>query len=263
MGIRAGFPILVALAVVTGDAQALTISATSGVLRTVGGVEQGRISPQAGVTTETMDACGATTGFDGDFLVGAGTVFHRRLAPDQNAGCYLSVGNNRIVSSSRFTLPTAPFGQRIDYIGFYVGSPDPYNFISFLDGNGTPINLGSYGVELDGTEMTTLPGGPSSVPLPTPVASTYLEFFFAAADTQPVRIQFRSENYALEVDNISWRFVPLSQNIVANSLVDAETLNVVATPAPGSYYSFVAMLAIGKLVVRRRSINRAFNIGNG
>jgi hypothetical protein len=263
MDVRAGLPIVFALAVAAGDAEAVTISATSGVLRTVGGVEQGRVSPQAGVTTETMDACGATTGFDGDFLLGAGTVFHRRLAPDQNAGCYLSVGNNRIVSSSRFTLPTAPLGQRIDYIGLYVGSPDPYNFISFLDGNGTPISLGSYGAELDGTEITTVPGGPSPVALPNPVASTFLEFFFAAADTQPVRIQFRSENYALEVDNISWRFAPLSQNIVADSLLDPETVNITAAPAPASYCSFVAMLAAGGLVVRRRSANRAANTRNG
>ena len=162
----------------------------------------------------------------GDYLLGAGGTINRRREPNGDRGCYLSAGNASLVSTAKIAFKV-PTGKFIDYIGFYIGSVDPYNYFQFqkVDGTAVPNNLAdsTNGNEASGAEITSLNGD-------IPFDSLFLEATFDSTDAVAA-LQLRNTNYATEIDNLAYHFANLPP-IQAHAL-QARSAQALAVDAPG------------------------------
>ena len=185
---------------------AFALAIGGGVPATQNGIALGEQSPFAndpGVVTEdfaTASGCGSSKiVVTGQVTIGAKSVLNRRRPPENDASCYLAAGTSVLNTSVSLAL-TVPTGKRIDYLGFYWGSIDPYNFLSFANGAGNAIPLGSFGYELDGSELASAPNGPALF------SSSFVGFTFTIGEV--VRsLTLRQTNFAFEIDNLSYRLV--------------------------------------------------------
>jgi len=162
----------------------------------------------------------------GDYLLGAGGTINRRREPNGDRGCYLSAGNASLVGTAKIAFKV-PTGKFIDYIGFYIGSVDPYNYFQFqkVDGTAVPNNLAdsTNGNEASGAEITSLNGD-------IPFDSLFLEATFDSTDAVAA-LQLRNTNYATEIDNLAYHFANLPP-IQAHAL-QARSAQALAVDAPG------------------------------
>ena len=170
----------------------------------------------------------------GDYLLGAGGTINRRREPSGDRGCYLSAGNASLISTTTINFKV-PNGKFIDYIGFYIGSVDPYNYFQFQKADGTPIanNLadGNNGYEANGDEFNSLNGGDYTDPTnDSNFASLFLEATFDSNEALGI-LQLRNTNYATEIDNLAYHFANLPP--IQAHAVQARSAQPLAVDAPG------------------------------
>lgn len=178
----------------------------------------------------------------GDAGLASGRFVHRALPPGTNSAsiaagradtdksCYLSLPNplspaNQVATVNPATLTfNIGRGTPILYLGWYWGSIDPYNSVSFFDKAGNTINFsqvpGSFGTgTITGQDIINLFGlGVAE--------SRFIDFRFTAADHLG-SVLFRSGNTAFELDNLSYATfdpVPGGAGIQPNLLVPEPAL---------------------------------------
>jgi len=224
-------------------AAAFALTIGGGVPAMQGNIALGEQSPfanDAGVVTEdfaTASGCGVSkVTANGPMTIGSKSTLNRRREPTNDTSCYLAAGTSALNTSVTLSLPV-PTGKRIDYLGFYWGSIDPYNFLSFANGAGAALPLGSFGFEIDGNELATSPKGPALF------SSSFVAFSFTIGEV--VRsLTLRQTNFAFEIDNLSYRLIDV---FPAASAREAHT--VVSEPASAVP---VAVLISTVLLLRRR-----------
>jgi hypothetical protein len=109
--------------------------------------------------------------------------------PLQDRTDYLSVG-----TPNRPQAVTISFAHPINYFGFYMGSPDTYNYISFYDAENNL--LGGF-------------GGATPVINPADQKWTHAEFVnFYVGGGMASRIEMSSRTPAFETDNHAYAVVP-------------------------------------------------------
>ena len=186
----------------------------------------------------------------GDIRLAPGEILDVRLTPDSdnnaaaatgNQSCYLSVGKgfdprtNQVEPDAFLPIIIDP-NLYFSYLGFYWGSPDPYNEITFWDAEvgGNRITIDGFGDEVTGDELTTVLGRPA-------YASTYVHFDFGLSEVVR-RVELRSiGRTAFEADNLAIKVDP-SKNVIAN-------LTAAEVPAPAGLALFgagVALLGMGR-----------------
>ncbi|MDT7932978.1 MAG: hypothetical protein RQ833_00005, partial [Sphingomonadaceae bacterium] len=128
--------------------------------------------------------------------------------------------------------------------GFYWGSPDPYNFIEFLDVKlvrmpVTDQNGNSLGTRVTGADITRLSG----IAAPN---STFVDF---NVDSNVFFVAIGTSGFAFELDNWIALQAP-TQSMVADfsNLVAADSLNQVAVPTPAA----TALFGLSCLPLLRR-----------
>lgn len=145
-----------------------------------------------------------------------GNISGVSAAPPNDTSAYLTIGPGR---GSSVTITSA---YVLDYLGFYVGSLDAYNYIDLYLGN-------TLVAALTGTQIATIGGFPANGDQGRGIyvniyASSSAEFFN--------RIVMRSTSNALESDNHAYRAVNRSITTVVDS----------AVPEPGSALLLVPAL---------------------
>lgn len=243
-----------------GGASAGSFIATAGVAEP----GQGLVSGRGGVTEERFEGfdCTLTTsaqvlGTRGtDYAVANDNVLNRRLAPANDTSCYFSVG--AAVQSSNIVIDL-PDGAPVRYVGFYWGSVDAYNSVSFLNEQGAFATISGYGDAVDGTAAAERAG----VSLGD---SIFAEFrFFAGENITAIFLE--TTNWAFEIDNLAFStvFVPaspsslssLSADLVNGAVVDRLTTTPLTAgpfqvPAPLAW----TLLAPAVLPLARRARRR-------
>ena len=175
-----------------GTLQAVTV--------TTGGTPDnpnGQVSSVAGTTTIDFDsALPAGVSLTGQYSIVSGSSSGLYAAPpnsgsDANTSKYLTVPSGQSSGSVAIAL-----GADYNYYGFYWGSIDSYNSVSFLNG-------GSEVFSFTGTQAAALV--PTS-PTGTQSLATYFNFFdLPLFDT----VRMTSTQYAFETDNHAYGSVPL------------------------------------------------------
>lgn len=163
-----------------------------------GSIQERFNSPTAATTCVPPDGLGVVlTGSRGNhYDLATDTLFHRRLAPMGDASCYLTLGSARSTENLVLDFAQASAANPLTYFGLYWGSIDPYNHISFFNGNGAVDFQDGLGGQLDGATVAGL----TNVPLYT---SNYIEFNLDPADQVTYAI-VSTDNYAFEIDNIAY-----------------------------------------------------------
>ena len=243
---RPALAIAIALTLAPVPALAFAMTAGGGVQTALGTFDLGQYSPyagQPGVVTEdfaTPAGCGASkVSVTGAYTFGAVTLVNRRRLPDSDRSCYFSLGKAQAVAAATIGF-TVPVGKRIDYIGFYWGSADLYNHLSFNNGSGYRIPIGTANDEVTGADLIGAPGGPLVR------QSGFVAFDFTVAEV--VRsITLAQTDYAFEIDNLSYRLV----DVFAPPAPLIQTLSVtVDAPASAPIAAFGFAFAFA---ARRRS----------
>lgn len=257
---------LLAFLVLAPMAEAATLSSSAGSLQANRGLKTDRTADLTiDFDLSTLGDCRQPFSINiigddtrrGDIRLASGETGNVRVAPDvdnaagsvtSNQSCYLSVGSgfdprNGTVERDGFLPIIVDPALYFSYLGFYWGSPDPYNEISFWDAEvgGSKYSIAGFGTEVTGDELTTMLGRPA-------FASTYVHFDFAPGEVVR-RVELRSiGNTAFEADNLS---IKLS----GSGLVDGSVFQL-AVPAPAG----LALFALGAGFMgigRRRFMARA------
>jgi len=267
--------IVVACSLVAGAAGAATLTASSGVLVSQRGRMTDRVGPaidlqitfDLGALGDCQQPFGINiTGGDnrfGDVRRAVGEIAGVRVTPDAdnnpaastaNISCYLSVGRgidsrNGILYEDGFLPIEVDPLVLFSYLGFFWGSPDPYNEISFWDSvtGGNVIPITGFGNEVTGSELTTAFGL-------APFQSTYVHFDFGPAEVVR-RVELRSiGSTAFEADNLALKLRPAGGGIMPGD-IGAPTLlaSTAAVPAPAGLALLLPALAA---VALRRSPRR-------
>jgi hypothetical protein len=159
---------------------------------TVGGtsvVNEGLVTNVADALTVNFDLGTApTTGpIQYNYLpsnIQTGSVAGITLAPTGDASTYLSV-------SPGFGNPvTITFNEDVNYFGFYASSLDPFNTISFYEGNSLRLTM-------TGSAIITAAGGT--------VRDAYVNIFALAPADNFNKVVLASSQAAFETDNHSFR----------------------------------------------------------
>ncbi len=188
---------LVAAAAVfaAGTLQAATV--TTGGTADTPTDSNGEVSSVAGTTTIDFDsALPSGVSLTGDYAIVSGSSSGLYAAPpnsgpNTNTSDYLTVPSGQSSGSVDIAL-----GGDYNYYGFYWGSIDAYNTVSFLNG-------GSEVFSYTGTQAAALA---ATSPTGTQSLATYFNFFdLPLFDT----VRMTSTNYAFETDNHAYGNVPL------------------------------------------------------
>lgn len=212
-------------------------------LAPVGGKAQGLGTGVAGITgVETFnDKLLTLTQLDGWIARGDDSVPGLRKRPSGDESRFASVKGTR--TPVVFGIPLAG-GEAADYVGFYWGGIDAYNYVSFLDADGNKANISGggfdFGDELSGEEFAVMLGGYSPAALldPALIPSLYANFFFSPGENV-TQVQFRQSGIAVEIDNFAWRVRG-----------ESSLLAVAAVPAPGAL--LLTFAGLGALAALRR-----------
>ncbi len=137
-----------------------------------------------------------------------GNISGVTAAPPNDTSAYLTIGPNR---GSSVTITST---YVLDYLGFYVGSLDAFNYIDLYMGN-TLVSA------LTGTQIATIGGFSANGDQGKGI---YVNIYASSSAEQFDRIVMRSTSNALESDNHAFRTVNRSITTVAESTV----------PEPGS-----------------------------
>jgi hypothetical protein len=198
------------LAALGSPANAVTVTETlnDGVLSPGNGL----VSGQPGVTTINFDSGPLSPFFSGGAIVSgsSGGVF---ATPFGDATKYFTVG------SPGFSASTATFstGSGLSYFGFYWGSVDNYNSVSFLDSHGNIIQSFAGPVPNGGDQGA---GG-----------SRWVEFSASGGSFQTV--EFTSTTAAFELDNVAY---------------------VAAVPEPSTWAMMIlGFMGVGFMAYRRKN----------
>jgi len=158
---------------------------------------KGEVTSVAGTTTIDFDsALPSGVSLTGDFAIVSGSLTNYYAAPpnsgpNANTSKYLTVPWLQSSGSVEIAL-----GGDYNYYGFYWGSIDAYNSVSFLNG-GSEV-FGFTGTEAAGL-VPTSPDGTQSL-------ATYFNFFDLPLFN---KVRMTSTNYAFETDNHAYGNVPL------------------------------------------------------
>ena len=185
-----------------------------------------------------------------------GSEIARRLAltgTDAN-NCYATVNAPSINDGAGGPVDgaagtTVPEGN--NYLGFYWGSVDTYNYLRFYDGDANPVAFfgprgEDWGTEISGDEITAASGfaAPDSV---------YVNFFWDPAIDDVAFVFFGANRWAFEYDNYTISNSFDGDVVPFNALVDpgVSFAQAAAVPAP----AMAGLLGLGMLAlpfVRRR-----------
>lgn len=209
-----------------GALLALTIASSASAIATKGSITLGGVAPtgSTGLTANRLSAggfnfhrpggCdqsllttpGVTTG--GLVTIATGSTTNVRMAPANDTSCYTSIAPSMQGGpAGTITVTGAAIGSAINYFGFYWGSIDGYNSISFRDANNAPVYLYGFGSSLGstvtGSRLASVLGlGALTYPAP----SAYVNFEFNAPVTT---IIFSSLIAAFEFDNVAFQTTAL------------------------------------------------------
>lgn len=216
---------------------------------------EGLVSGRPGVSEERFDGVGCTLtgatqvlGTRGiDYAIANDSLAARRLAPGGDTSCYFSVGAAQPEGSLALDLPD---GAPLRYIGFYWGSPDAYNSVSFLNDSGQAVAISGYGTTVDGLEAVVRAG----VPL---YSDIFVEFRFFGGENVTA-IFFETANYAFELDNLAFStsFTPAifadGDAVVTSGFSGGAA--ALAVPEAASWLAIVPGLALGAAARRRATV---------
>ncbi|MCX7291619.1 PEP-CTERM sorting domain-containing protein [Janthinobacterium sp.] len=176
---------------------------------------EGLVTSVAGATTIDFNSGILPANYiDGSLFTGTDS---NHAAPPGDMSMYLSAG----VSSDQHSPVTANFAGGLSYFGFYMGSPDAYNSVtySFADQSSTTLT---------GTQLASLAGdqanGDQSVGL-------YVNAF-AGEGSKITSVAFHSSSNAFETDNHAF---------------------IAAVPEPETYAMLLAGLGLLGFMLRRKA----------
>ena len=182
------------------------------------------------------DGTGLTVGGErgNDYELATDSVYHHRLAPGGDLSCYLALGESSPSSYVQLDFALATDARPLTYLGFYWGSIDPWNHISFYNADG-PVDF-AHGIGADltgdlviaGLGITPVAGGPDA----------YVDFTFNPTDRVTYAI-VSVTSYALEIDNLAYTLAPDPNMIVAQ------------VPEPGT--PLVLASGLGLFAIGRRA----------
>ena len=199
---------------------AASFSASAAVDLTTVQITDGLFTPLAGATTVTFDSViPAGVSYTGGYIA-TGSVGSEYAAPPGDNTSYLTVG-----TSGYQTGPaTATFsGAGATYFGFYLGSPDSYNSVTFKGSDGS---------------STTLTGDQLVSYIVPPINADGNQgngFYFGVKSTLGTTftsVSFNSTSNAMETDNHAF---------------------ILAVPEPETYAMLLAGLGLIGLVRRRKA----------
>lgn len=215
-----------ATALMLTAAPALAITTIGTVPGGVAAGSEGIVSNHPGITEERLnsptllgacsqqDPVGITiVGQAGtSYNLGSTTIYQRRLDPSGDTSCYLAV-NPTGQTEIEFSNATAT--TPLTYLGFYWGSMDEYNEVTFLDVNGFPVAFSTGDYTLTGEQVANLQGAPAYVYGSSPYPSNFTEFTFDPND-QVKTLVLETGNYAFEIDNLAYTLASGSHLIAAS-----------------------------------------------
>ena len=254
MRVYQSFGVLLVLAATPASAVVLTLGGIDRGLDQAG-TAQGISSAQTGPVLLDDFTGNHTTGVAATgFGFGNTNVLFRHREPLLDTSSYAWLNGATGKGTISFLVPT---GQRIDYIGFYLGSVDSYNFISFLDkaGHSLAVNFGisNFGTEINGTQIAVTAGGHAASDLlsSATIPSIYVNFAFASNE-QVAKIVFRQTNYATEIDNLTWRYAQAPAILAAHAAMRFAALRASALTVDAPTTSALLALGFAGLIGLRR-----------
>lgn len=161
-----------------GISAGLCSSAAGATTVTFDGLSSGITSYQSGIATYSWGAASSSP------IVSGSNVAGQYAAPPDDSTTYLAVGSG----AGRPGTVDITFSQSVHYFGFYMGSPDSYNHVTFTQESGA---------------VTTISGASLLLPLTVQADGNqqkgfYLNFTSSDAFTG---ISFLSTSAAFETDN--------------------------------------------------------------
>jgi len=196
---------------VAGTASAVPVFTAGGVA--VAG--QGLESAVAGATTIDFNSGILPANYtDGSLFTGTDG---NHAAPPSDTSMYLSAG----ISSDQHTPVTATFSGGLSYFGFYMGSPDTYNNVTYTFADHSTTTL-------TGTQLATLAG---DLPNGNQSVGLYINAF-AGAGSKITSVAFSSGQNAFETDNHAF---------------------ISAVPEPETYGMLLAGLGLMGFMLRRKT----------
>lgn len=140
-----------------------------------------------------------------DYNLANDSLHYRRSLPNGDNSCYLAIGAQSPASTIALEFSNASASSPLTYLGFYWGSMDEYNWISFLDASNNPVpffsSTGDFAVT--GEQVAGVLGYPAYVYGSSPYPSAFVEFTFSAADNVKQAV-LSTTDYAFELDNIGY-----------------------------------------------------------
>lgn len=243
------------LAVATGSAMAATL--------TLGGVDLGKDKSGTFQGTSTSQSGTILEDFSGNKVhsvhisgaigLASNSLAGVRLEPKNDTSGYLYL---RTQNGSGDINIVVPRGQRIDYLGFYIGSVDPYDFFSFVDANNVaiPISFGATAPKttISGTDIAVTAGGhtPDDLLNSSTIPSLYVNIAFSPGE-QVSSIHLNQSDFGIELDNLTYRYAP-NAAVIASRVRGPAAL---AVDAPGG--TALAGLGLGALAFDRRRRSRS------
>jgi len=203
-------------------------SASAALTVTIGGtsvLNEGIMSSVAGAVSTTFD--GSLTnplGYVGGNVVAGGVTNSAHAEPPNDTSNYFAVGpdnpTGNLTNSATITLTGLA-----SYFGFYGGSPDTYNSVSFL--NGANLVESFSGAQL-ASLASVLPDGNQAV-------ASFWNFAAPSSADYFNKVEFSSTQNAFETDN--------------------HAVILAAVPEPETYVMMLAGLGLIGFMSRRRKTN--------